>query len=176
MTLGSVTSVSSRTVLDGTRHTPGANDTPAIGDGTSTQLSSLIDTVKQLQGLQESDPDQFKEVMSKLSKELKQRSDSTGDKFLGGLSDRFAKAGETGDMSLLQPPQDPPPRMPRGFAAYSSGQGPSMTPDDIAQLMQNALSSVTDSSSGVRASAERADSLQTRPPPPRGSCGGGSAC
>jgi hypothetical protein len=91
--------------------------------------------------------------MSKISKELKQRSDSTGDKFLGDLSDRFAKAGESGDMSLVQPPQDPPPRIPRGAAAYASGQRPSMTPDDIAQLMQNALSSVIGSNSVVRDSA-----------------------
>lgn len=103
-----------------------ANGNP-LGDISGLALPDLI---KKLSELKESDPDKFKTMMTAISAGLNKASDSaaaadTGysgieSKILGDLSSKFVNAGETGDLSLLQPPQRPPMNTGPAIALYTS--------------------------------------------------------
>ncbi len=71
-------------------------------------FSKVGDLFKQLQQLQNSDPAEFKQVLSDAAAKLKdaasQQTDPAAAKFLSGLAARFQKAADSGDLSALKPP------------------------------------------------------------------------
>ncbi len=69
-----------------------------------SDISPMGGMMQQLQGLEQSDPSKFKTVMSEISDKLKtQASSATGASAdrLNALADRFAQAGQSGDLSAL---------------------------------------------------------------------------
>jgi hypothetical protein len=151
MAIGTVNSLSNAQALGGTSSTQGSTGVSSLSDATSTQMSSLTEMLKKLQQLQQDAPDQLKKVLSTIGSDLKAQAGSTGDKALSALSERFAKAGQTGDLSTIQPPQGPPPEHSRVQKAYSAGTAPMLSPDKLADIIQKAIGSVT--GSGVTSNA-----------------------
>lgn len=139
----------------------GGLEEPTFDSGSPPDVSRMANLLSQLQELQTSDPEKFKEVMEKMSRQLAEAADGTQGRdagFLADLADRFAEAGETGDLSLVQPPDGPPPGgpPPRGARAYedqATSAGQSSQRVDLAQLLQSILEGVSGTtSSGASAS------------------------
>ncbi|MFT3842151.1 MAG: hypothetical protein QM723_34490 [Myxococcaceae bacterium] len=79
-----------------------------VGPAVSTQVSDMAGLMNQLQQLSQSNPAEFKQATAAISDQLKQAaSQTTGPQaqFLTQLSDRFAQASQSGDLSALQPPK-----------------------------------------------------------------------
>lgn len=68
-----------------------------------TQLSKMGELMSQLQNLENTNPDQAKQVLSTIASQLSDKASSTNDPHLQQLSDKFAQAAKTGDLSGLQP-------------------------------------------------------------------------
>ncbi|MFO0581544.1 MAG: hypothetical protein U0229_04655 [Anaeromyxobacter sp.] len=115
--------------------------------GSPPDVSKMADLLSRLQALQTSDPEKFKAVMKQMSEQLSTAADGTQGReagFLADLADRFAEAGETGDLSLVKPPDGPPPGAPppKGAKAYeeqAGSAGQSSQRVDLAQLLQSIL-------------------------------------
>jgi len=76
-------------------------------DASSSQVSGPAKWMSELQDLQKTDPDKFKQVTSEIADRLRQdASSATGQQatFLNKLADKFQQASQSGDMSSLQPP------------------------------------------------------------------------
>ena len=108
MTIGSVNSTSSIYDIDPTAQ---ADQTSSLsnlsGDASSSQVSGPGRWMSELQNLEKSDPDKFKQVTSEIAEKLRREaSGATGTQatFLNKLADRFDQASQSGDMSSLQPP------------------------------------------------------------------------
>jgi hypothetical protein len=151
MAIGTVNSLSNAQALGGTSSTQGTTGVATLTDATSTQMSSLMESFKKLQQLQQDAPDLLKKVLNAIGTSLKAQASGTGDKALSDLAERFAKAGQTGDLSSIQPPQGPPPEHSRVQKAYSAGTAPMLSPDKLADVIQQAIGSVT--GSGVTSNA-----------------------
>lgn len=98
-------------------------DSGSTGAAASTQILGPAQMLAKLQALQTKDPDKFKQVMSDMSDKLSALADKTGDQKLSQLADKFKTAGETGDLSALQPP--PPPSSAQAGAAAAYAQNDS---------------------------------------------------
>ena len=85
--------------------TTSVDSSSATGAAASTQISGPAQMLAQLQALQDKDPDKFKQVMGDMADKLGALADKTGDQKLSQLAGKFKTAGETGDLSSLQPPQ-----------------------------------------------------------------------
>lgn len=114
--------------------TDGATSATTSTDSTTsasaaTDISGPGAMMKKLQQLKESDPDKFKQVMSDMADQLsalaKQQGDTDGTSRLSQLASKFATAGQTGDLSALQPPPPPPPPTDAGQSAALSAYGAS---------------------------------------------------
>jgi len=115
--------------------------------GTSLDLSNPSQLLSKLSQLQSTDPEKFKELMSDIADSLSEAADEAGADTQEGiiLSDfaaKFKSAGETGDLSSLQPPPPPPP--PQGsdmskIAQYSqnSSNSEASTLLDLLQLLES---------------------------------------
>ncbi|MGC4000254.1 MAG: hypothetical protein QM767_23565 [Anaeromyxobacter sp.] len=152
MMISSLTTTSSTSAVTATS-AQGTSDVSTLTDpGAPPELSGLSDVMSQLQELQQSDPDKFKEAMKKIAEKLKAAAGDAGDGFLSELAGKFEKAAETGDLDSVKP-KGPPPGGPRRKPeeAYQANAKQGMSPDDIAQLMQQALSEVNGGSSSSAA-------------------------
>lgn len=93
-------------------------------------ISGPAAMLSKLKSLQASDPTQFKEVMTKISDSLSERAESATDpgekKMLTDLASKFKTAGETGDLSALDPSKGGGggPRGPHGPPPAGGGHGP----------------------------------------------------
>jgi hypothetical protein len=152
MAIGTVNSQSNVSAVGGTHSTQGSTGVAALADATSTQMSSMTEMLKKLQQLQQDAPDQFKQVMNAVGTSLKAQAAKTGDKALGDLAERFVKSGQTGNLSLVQPPQGPPPEHSRVQKAYSAGTAPKVSPDYLANMIQSTIQSITGSGATATAS------------------------
>lgn len=94
-------------------------DSESTGAATSTQISGPAQMLAKLQALQTKDPDKFKQVMSDMADKLSTLANKTGDQKLSQLADKFKTAGETGDLSALQPPPPPSSAQAGAAAAYA---------------------------------------------------------
>jgi hypothetical protein len=83
---------------------PVANATDAFG-ADRTHLSKMGELMSKLQDLESSDPDQAKQVLSNIASALADKASANGnaDPHLQELSDKFAQAAKTGDLSGLKP-------------------------------------------------------------------------
>ena len=73
----------------------------------TSEVSGPGKWMSELQDLQKSDPDKFKQVTSEISEKLKQEAAGASGQqatFLNKLADKFGQASQSGDMSALQPP------------------------------------------------------------------------
>ncbi len=105
------TAVTKQTSAQGAQSTSGTGADQSSVSGPAQMLS-------QLQQLQAQDPTKFKQVMSSiastLQKDAKSASDPQAQHMLNDLASRFQKAGDTGDLSALQPPSGGPGGPPPG--------------------------------------------------------------
>lgn len=81
--------------------------------GSKVDFSKPSELLSQLEQLKNEDPEKFKELMNAIAEKLKEASEEMGDngfasQMLAELSEKFANAAESGDLSLLQPPPPPP--------------------------------------------------------------------
>jgi hypothetical protein len=150
MTIGRIGSRSSASALNEIKALVGSATSNA---GTTTASSAGSDTsttsgpaamLSKLKELQASDPAKFKQVMADISAKLKDASQASTDpreqKMLSEVSAKFAKAGATGDLSVLAPPRHgggghgkpPAGGAPPGGASSSSktSAGPADTNSD----------------------------------------------
>ncbi len=92
--------------------------------GDSLSISSPGDLLSKLSQLQESDPEAFKTLMTEIADKLETAASETDDTneaaVLSDLASKFETAGETGDLSELQPP--PPPDQSEGTDAGKIAQ------------------------------------------------------
>lgn len=109
----------------------------------STSVSGPGAMLAKLKSLKDSDPAKFAEVMSDISSKLEDAAEASSDphekEMMSDLSTKFATAGKTGDLSVLEPPRGrggagkvggappagPPPGPPPGGAAAKSGSSSS---------------------------------------------------
>ena len=87
--------------------TDAITDSDATDEASPVKLSDGARMRQRLAALAKDDPEKFKEVASKISKQLADEADKGGDgaAFLKHLSDQFASAAQSGDVSSLKPPQ-----------------------------------------------------------------------
>ena len=83
---------------------PAPDATDAFG-ADRTHLSKMGELMSKLQDLESSDPDKAKQVLSNIASALadKASADGSTDPHLQELSDKFAQAAQTGDLSGLKP-------------------------------------------------------------------------
>jgi hypothetical protein len=83
---------------------PVADATGAFG-ADRTHLSKMGELMSKLQDLESSDPNKAKQVLSNIASALadKASADGNADPQLQALSDKFAQAAQTGDLSGLKP-------------------------------------------------------------------------
>ena len=92
----------------------------------SSSLSGPAELFKKLEALSKSDPAKFKQATQEISEKLTEEADSATDpgakKMLTGLAAKFNEASQTGDASVLKPPQGPPPAGGPSKSGGSSGK------------------------------------------------------
>ncbi len=108
-------------------------------------MSRMGEIMKQLDGLQSSDPEKFKEVTAKIGDQLKELAKSqSGDSAqkLTELASKFTEASTSGSMSALKP-SGPPPNggpPPQRAAAYAQQQSSGANIGaQIDQIISNAI-------------------------------------
>jgi hypothetical protein len=91
----------------------------------STDLSGPAELFKKLEALSKSDPAKFKQATQEISEKLTEEADSATDpgakEMLTDLAAKFKKASQTGDASVLKPPQGSPPAGGPSKSGGSSG-------------------------------------------------------
>jgi hypothetical protein len=104
-TLSSLTSTAatSATAAVGAAQTSAPPAPPPVGGADQTHLSRMGDLMSQLQNLEQTNPDQAKSVLSNIASQLADKASSSNDPHLQELSDKFAQAAQTGDLSGLKP-------------------------------------------------------------------------
>ena len=73
----------------------------------SFEMSKPGEVMSKLAQLKESDPEKFKQLTAEISQKLKDTASQTTGReadFLNTLADKFQQASDTGDLSVLQPP------------------------------------------------------------------------
>lgn len=88
--------------------TSDASSTSASTPATSSNVSKPGELMAKLSQLQQQDPAKFKQVTQQISDDLKsEAANASGPQaqFLTKLSDNFAQAASSGNLSSLQPPQ-----------------------------------------------------------------------
>ncbi|GFK93067.1 hypothetical protein NNJEOMEG_00896 [Fundidesulfovibrio magnetotacticus] len=113
------------------------------GISTESTASSGQDTfamlMEQLESLQESDPDTFKEVTAQIASSLTEQAESATNPgaahMLSGMAANFETAASTGDTDSLAP-QGPPPPPPPPAQDMASSQSGSLSSDSTRQNEQ----------------------------------------
>jgi hypothetical protein len=77
--------------------------TSGVAGADQTQLSKMGELMSQLQDLENTNPDQAKQVLSNIASQLSDQANTTNDPHMQQLSDKFAQAAQTGDLSGLKP-------------------------------------------------------------------------
>jgi hypothetical protein len=149
------------------------NDVLAQGQSSdATTISKGAQQMNQLQQLQSTDPEKFKEAAQKISDALTEQASSTTDSHeaeaLNDMASKFAEAAKSGTMDSLQfkPPTDASSiagsasSQQKGVLKFKNQQGsgnPMATMDSvISNVLSNTSSSTTSSTSSVSASSETA--------------------
>jgi len=91
----------------------------------SSSLSGPVELFRKLEALSKSDPAKFKQATLEISEKLTEEADSSTDpgakEMLTGLAAKFKEASQTGDASVLKPPQGSPPAGGPSRSGGSSG-------------------------------------------------------
>jgi hypothetical protein len=152
-----INSISSNYGIDATTTTQAAaaqaSATGNVATTDSAQLSPMASLLNQLQQLQQTDPTQFKSVMSSIADTLKTDAQSaTGPQaqHLTDLANKFSQAAQTGQMPDLQPPGQQQGASGHHHhhhhqvSSYQNGSStstssPNQPGFDLAQIIQTAL-------------------------------------
>lgn len=128
ITLSSLTATSATSQVSATQTSPpaGASDT---GGTDRTRLSRMGELMSRLQDLENTDPDQAKQVLSNIASKLADKASSSSDPHLQQLADKFAQAAKTGDLSGLKPQGHP---HPHHHHDHASGGGAASSSDATA--------------------------------------------
>jgi len=97
--ISSIAPTSSVSATDPTAQVTGTDS------ATSTQLSPMGELMSRLQSLASSDPAKAKTVLASVAGDLKSKAADSNDPHLAAVADKFSQASQTGDLSVLQPPQ-----------------------------------------------------------------------
>ena len=104
---------------------PSTVDAPQPAEDSSS-LSGPAELFKRLEALSKSDPAKFKQATQEISERLTEEANAATDpgakKMLTGLAAKFNEASQTGDASVLKPPQGPPPAGGPSKSGGSSGK------------------------------------------------------
>lgn len=101
--ISSVSSASAVSYIAPTTTTTASQQTDDTAQAGGTKFSKMGELMSKLQDLAKSDPDKAKAVMAKISQDLKAKADSSGDKRMAELADKFGQAAQSGDLSVLKP-------------------------------------------------------------------------
>ena len=156
--LSEISSAISTQKTSGSASTTGTSST---NSSDTLDFSKVAELFKELDQLESSDPTKLKQVLSDAASKLKDAASKTTDptqaKFLTDLSDKFQKAADTGDLSVLMPPAS-------SSRSYGPGGSQSSTSTDSSDYMQNLISNLLkklESGQGANASDNMASSLLT---------------
>jgi hypothetical protein len=111
MNISSVSSNSAITPLTSAVSTSTVDTVQSPED--SSSMSGPAELFKKLEDLSKSDPTKFKEAVDGVSKKLTEAANAAADpnekQMLNDLAQKFTQAGNTGDVSSLEPPEGGPP-------------------------------------------------------------------
>jgi hypothetical protein len=161
--LSSVTAVAAPAPITRTQTTSAAAPTNDGDADDQTQLSPLGKLMSKLQDLESSDPAKAKQVLSSIATALADKASAAGttDPRLQALSDKFATAASTGNLSGLQPAKGQHHHHHHAQAATPAGGAPpaaGATPatgkaagyaggGDVRAVLESAISAALDSAS-----------------------------
>lgn len=156
-------------ILNKTR-TAGTSDTSGVPPDPPAGVSKFGNLMSQLNELQQSDPDQFKEVVSQIAEKLKEAASSASESGdtekatkLGELAQKFETAASTGEMPDLRPPGGmrgaggPPPGPPPGGAPPTDGTSSTSDTDDTDDDSTDTTTAVEQSYKEMMALLEKQD-------------------
>jgi hypothetical protein len=119
-------SVASPQVSPVAASTPGSTSSTLSLEKASTSGPSEL--FRKLEALATSDPEKFKQVTSELAAAVKDAADAATDpreqQLLADLAAKFTEASQSGDASVLKPPEGPPPGPPPGGPPPKAASGP----------------------------------------------------
>jgi len=142
MNVGTVSSTSSIHDTSQLSGAQSASGTPAVSD----DVSGLGSLMSQLQQLSQTDPAKFKQVTAEISDKLKtEAGQASGQQaqFLSQLSDKFAQASQSGNLSALEPPKHAGGHHHHGHHAHAASQSQPSSPDSVESIIASALQDVS---------------------------------
>lgn len=148
----------------------GTSDTSeASGVAASADMSKPAELLNKLKQLKQQDPTKFKQVMSDIADELRtaaKNSGAAGGAMLSKLADKFEQAGQTGDLSTLQPPPRPaagsPQSAPAKYQANSGSTADAALQEALETPDQTAKEAATGDTQAVRLLAKESAAKEAR--------------
>lgn len=126
------------------------------GKASAVRISKPAEMMQKLTALQENDPAKFKAVVGEIADKLSEAAESADSEEakaqLTKMSEAFSKAGQTGDLSALQPPERRAESRPPSSAmeAYKRNGPPPPPPpkdDAVKSAMDAALAKIDEATS-----------------------------
>jgi hypothetical protein len=153
-TIDALSALSNNPSTDGTDAAQGSATTPA----SSTNVSKPGEFMAKLSQLLQQDPAKFKQITQQISDQLKTAAQSASGpqaQFLTKLSDNFAQASSSGNLTALQPPGAGGEHATVGGHHHHGGghHGGGGGAGGIESVLSNALAEVNQALSGTTASA-----------------------
>src|ERR1035437_2969545 len=154
--LNEISSITSTQRMSGSAST---TSTSSTNSSDTVDFSEVAELFKELDHLKSSDPTKLKQVLSDAASKLKdaagKATDSNQSNFLTDLSDKFQKAADTGDLSVLKPSSS-------SGRSYGPGGSQISPSTDSSDYMQNLISNLVKklgSGQGTNASDNLVSSL-----------------
>ena len=124
--IGSTSNLSATLAITSSRPPQTSTVDASLSPEESSSLSGPAELFKKLEALSKSDPAKFKQATQEISEKLTEEAGSATDpgakKMLTSLAAKFTEASQTGDASVLKPPQGPPPAGGPSKSGGSSGK------------------------------------------------------
>jgi hypothetical protein len=157
MSISSITGTSGTSATSSIQFQPSiqASSTDAPPSGDTTAMSGIAQFMSKLSSLEQSNPDQAKQVLSTIASKLNDAAGSaTGDQaaHLKDLAAKFTQAADTGDLSGIQPPQG------GGGHHHHHHAKPAAAPDD-----SSTSSDTSGASAGAAAITEKYKAAGAKP-------------
>lgn len=155
MSISSITGTSATSAISSIQFQPSTATTSAPPSGDTTAMSGIAQFMSKLSSLEQSNPDQAKQVLSTIASKLNDAASSaTGDQatHLKDLAAKFTQAADTGDLSGIQPPQG------GGGHHHHHHAKPAAAPDD-----SSTSSDTSGASAGAAAITEKYKAAGAKP-------------
>jgi hypothetical protein len=135
MSISSITSASRQASVARLQPSTPSTVDASLSTKASSSLSGPAELFMKLEALSKSDPAKFKQATQEISEKLTEEANSATDPgakaMLTDLAAKFQKASQTGDASVLKPPQGPPPAGAPSKSGGSSGKASGGSTGDI---------------------------------------------